>query len=82
MGQRCEHPLHLGEYLPWQQMAVAWKNTPVTYIRTGTYLAVYRPGLVSNTPGFVRKSVVCTGVHWSVYISFHTVFECEVSESE
>ncbi len=77
MGQRCEHPLHLGDYSPWQQMAVARKNTSVTYIRIGTDLEVYGPMVfpcrVSNTPRFVRNSVVCTGVYWSVYSSFHAV---------
>ncbi len=77
MPRRCERPLHLGGYLPWQQTAVARKNTSVTYIRIGTYLAVYGPMVfpcpVSNTPRFVRKSAVCTGVYWSVYSSFHAV---------
>ncbi len=36
-GQRCEHPLPLGDYLPLQQMAVARKNTSVTYIWIGMY---------------------------------------------
>ncbi len=31
-------PLHLGDYLPLQQMAVARKNTSVTYIWIGMYL--------------------------------------------
>lgn len=34
MPQRCECPLYLGDYLPWQQMAVARKKK---YIRIGTY---------------------------------------------
>ncbi len=56
MRQRCEHTLHLGVYLPWQQMVVAQKNMSVTYIRIGTYLEVYRPMVfpcrVSNTARF------------------------------
>lgn len=30
------------DYLPWQQMATAWKNTSITYIRIGIYLALNR----------------------------------------
>lgn len=77
MPRRCERPLHLGDYLPWQQMAFARKNTSVTYIRIGTYLAVYGPMVfpcpVSNTPRYVQKSAVRTGVYRSEYSTFHAV---------
>ncbi len=79
MPRRCERSLHLGDYLPWQQMAVAQKNTSVTYSISELghiwqytdpwYFHVW----VSYTPRFVQKSVVCTGVYWRIYSSYHAV---------